>query len=373
MKTLLKPLWVVSLGSIIALSTGNALAQQYVFTNDNVANSGNSTSALRVSGKGAVKLIKTYPTGGKSAGRGYFALSPITSARTRLGTCLFVSNGGDSTIAAFQMNLFDGTLAAVHGSPFPDGVSGAQPQGVGLAAGGHFLFAGNTNNNSISVMKVSSDCSLKLAKMVSVHGSPAGMKVAPGEEYLIAAYIGQVDSFKIDPSTGDLTELGPFATKGSAAGVDISCDGKTAYFGDAASDTQVEAFSIDASGELKELNNFTNKNGVSSNNIILSVDGKYLYVSNTMSNQITTLGVGSNGALTYENTVKLNKPGTYTLGLATSTSGANLFVSEQNNPEAIGVLAASGDSLKEVAGSPFSVVKNGSAPAGLTAVPRSCN
>jgi len=92
-----------------------------------------------------------------------------------------------------------------------------------------------------------------------------------------------------------------------------------------------------------------------------------------MSDQITTLAVGSNGSLTYENTVKLNKPGTYTLGLATSTSGANLFVSEENTPEAIGVLAASGDNLKEVPGSPFPVVKNGAAPAGLTAVPRSCN
>ena len=110
--------------------------------------------------KGAVKLIKTYPTGGKSAGAGYFALSPITSAKTRLGTCLFVSNGGDSTIAAFQMNLFQGTLTAVHGSPFSDGVTGAQRLGVGLAAAGHFLFAGNTNNNSISVLRISSNCSL---------------------------------------------------------------------------------------------------------------------------------------------------------------------------------------------------------------------
>jgi 6-phosphogluconolactonase len=374
MKSLLKPSWVLSLVGILilALWAGNALAQQYIFTNDNVANSGNSTTALSVSGKGVLKVIKTYPTGGKSAGSSYFALSPVTSAKTRLGNCLFVSNGGDSTIAAFQMNLFDETLTPVHGSPFADGVTGAQHYGVGLAAGGHFLFAGNTNNNSISVLKISSICSLKLLKIVTVPGSPAGMKVAPDGSFLIVAYIGQVDSFKIDPSTGDLTELGPFNTKGSASGVDISCDGTTAYFGDAASNTQVEVFSISSSGELKELNNFTNKNGQSSNNVMLSVDGKHLYVSNTMSNQITTLSVGSNGALTYESTVKLNKPGLFALGLATGT-GLDVFVSEQNNPESIGVLAANGGTLKEVPGSPFHVIKNGSDPAGLTAVPKSCN
>jgi DNA-binding beta-propeller fold protein YncE len=373
MNSLLRPSWIFSLAVIFALSAGSALAQQYIFTNDNVADSGNSTTVMSVNSKGAVKLIKTYPTGGKSAGAGYFAVSTITSAKTRLGTCLFVSNGGDSSIAAFQMNLFHGTLTAIHGSPFADGVTGAQRFGVGLTAGNHFLFAGNTNNNSISVMRISPNCSLKLAKTFTVPGSPAGMKVTPDGSFLIVAYIGQVDSFQIDPDTGDLTELGPFAPKGSAAGVDISCDGSTVYFGDAAANTQVEAFSISSGGTLKETDNFTNKNGESSNNIMLSVDGKHLYVSNTMSSQITTLSVGSNGALSYESTVKLKKPGTYALGLATGTSGVDLFVSEQSTPELIGVLATDGNTLKEVAGSPFHVVKNGSAPAGLTAVPKSCN
>jgi len=373
MNRLLKPSWIISLACILASWTCNALAQQYIFTNDNVANSGNSTTALTVSGKGALKVLKTYPTGGKSAGSGYFALSPVTSARTRLGTCLFVSNGGDSTIAAFQVNLFDGTLTAVHGSPFSDGVTSAQHFGVGLAAGGSLLFAGNTNNNSISVLRISPGCSLKVLKVVTVPGSPAGMKVTPDGNFLIAAYIGQVDSFKIDFTTGDLTELGPFNPKGSAAGVDISCDSTTAYFGDAASNTQVEVFSISSTGELKELNNFTNQNGAGSYNLILSVDGKHLYVSNTMSNQITTLSVGSNGTLTYDSTVKLNKPGLYALGLATGTNGLDLLVSEQNNPESIGVLAVNGGTLKEVPGSPFHVIKNGSDPAGLTAVPKSCN
>jgi len=326
-----------------------------------------------VSGKGVLKVLKTYSTGGKSAGSGYFALSPVTSAKTRLGMCLFVSNGGDSTIAAFQTNLFNGALTAVSGSPFRDGVSGAQQFGVGLAAGGSLLFAGNTNNNSISVMRISSQCSLKLLKQVTVPGSPAGMKVTRDGAFLIAAYIGQVDSFKIDATTGDLTELGPFTPKGSAAGVELSCDGTTAYFGDEASGTQVEVFSIGSTGELKELNNFTTQHGQSSNNLILSVDGKHLYVSNTMSNQITTLSVGSNGALTYDSTVKLNKPGLYALGLATGTSGRDLFVSEQSNPEAIGVLSSVDGLLKEVPGSPFSVIKSGSAPAGLATAPKACN
>jgi Lactonase, 7-bladed beta-propeller len=371
MKNLRERLRVLCLaGALLGLCAPNLQAQQYIYTNDDVASGANSTTALTVNSKGALKVIKTYATGGKSAGNGYFALSPITSAKTRLGSCLFVSNGGDSTIAAFQVNLFNGTLTAVHGSPFADGVTGAQQFGVGLAVGhNHLLFAGNTNNNSISVLRINSSCSLKVITKLSVPGSPAGMKVTPDGKYLIAAYIGQVDSFNIDYKTGDLAELGPFNPAGAAAGVEISCDSATVYFGDVANNTQVEAFSISSTGELKELNNYKNSNGQSSNNVLLSVDGKHLYVSNTMSNQITTLAVGSNGALTWDSTVKLSKAGLFALGLATGTSGADVFVSEQNNPEAIGVLAANGDNLKEVAGSPFPVVKNGSLPAGLTALP----
>lgn len=92
-----------------------------------------------------------------------------------------------------------------------------------------------------------------------------------------------------------------------------------------------------------------------------------------MSDQITTLSVDSNGSLTHDSTVKLHKPGTYALGLTTGTSGLDLFVSEQSNPELIGVLAIDRGTLKEVSGSPFHVVKNGSDLAGLTAVPSACN
>jgi 6-phosphogluconolactonase (cycloisomerase 2 family) len=378
MMGLLIRLRVLSLaGAVLVLCAIKVQAQQYLYTNDNLADAGNTTTALSVSPKGVVKVIKTYPTGGKSIGSAHFSLSPITSVRTRLGTCLFVSNGGDSTIAAFQMNLFNGTLVTVHGSPFSDGVTGGQQFGIGLTAGGHLLFAGNTNVHTISILRISSTCSLKALKKVTVPGSPAGMKVTPDGNYLITAYNGKVDSFKIDSTTGDLAEIGPFNPKGSGspAGVEISCDSTTAYFGDAATNnTEVEAFSISSGGVLKEFDDFTSTKGQGSYNVLLSVDGKHLYVSNTMSNQITTLSVGSNGNLTYDNSVKLSRPGLFALGLATGSSGVDLFVSEENNPEAIGVLAAKGDTVEEVHGSPFKVRKNGSDPAGLTAVPpKSCH
>ena len=61
MKSFLRPPRALSLIGIFALCAGNALAQQYIFTNDNiVAKSGNSTTALTVSGKGVVKGPKGW-------------------------------------------------------------------------------------------------------------------------------------------------------------------------------------------------------------------------------------------------------------------------------------------------------------------------
>ncbi len=366
----LRVLLLVEAGLVLCPAT--LPAQQYIYTNDNVVNQTNSTTVLNVSKKGAVNVIKTYSTGGKSTGSSsYFALAPLATARIKNSKCLFVSNGGDSTIAAFTITASRGLLKAVKGSPFSDGDSGSQRFGVGLAVGGNqLLFAGNSSSSHLSVLKISPTCALDVVNTYTVAGSPDGMKATPDGKYLIVTYLGLVDSFQIDYAKGELKELGPFTPKGAAAGVDISCNSSTAYFGDAASHTQVEVFSISSSGELVELNNFTNSNGQSSNNVLLSANGKVLYVSNTQSGQVTVLKVGSHGALTYSNTVMLNGKITYTLGLATNKRGTGIAVAEENNTEeALGVLAAKGTALKEAPGSPFAVMKNGGGPAGLIAVP----
>jgi hypothetical protein len=84
---------------------------------------------------------------------------------------------------------------------------------------------------------------------------------------------------------------------------------------------------------------------------------------------ITTLTVGSGGALTYDSTTSLNGSGQYALGLATTKSGGKLFVVETNNNEDIGVLKAKGTTLKEVPGSPFPGTANSDVSFSLTAIP----
>jgi 6-phosphogluconolactonase (cycloisomerase 2 family) len=370
MKNTVKPRllwWMVA----VCLSLPHTLlAQQYIVTNDNVFNATNSTTVLQVNNAGKVKVLKTYTTGGASSGGSYFAVTGVTWAHTSSNYCVFVSNGGASTIAAFTLAPSTGVLTTVAGSPFSYGVSGAQQFSIGLAqAGNKYLFAGNTAFNSISELQISPTCGLTLVKTYSVPGPPDGMKVTPNGKFLIAAYLGQVDSFSINPTTGALTELGPLTSQGTAAGVEISCDSSTAYFGDAATNIQVEVFSISSSGKLAELNNFNDSSGVNSNNVLLSPDGSTLYVSNTMSNQITALTTGPGGALTFGSITAVNGTPVFVLNLAMGKSGKDLFVMEQNSVEGIGSLAANGTSLTEVLGSPFSGINNGDDPPSFTTIP----
>jgi len=364
---LLRLIWT---GAVVTLCASGLESQQFLFTNDNISKA-NSTTALTVQNGGALEVLKTYSTGGKGAGgQVFFGVNEIASAVTAAQTCLFVSNGGDSTIAAFTVDPSSGKLQAVSGSPFSYGVTGAQEGGIGLAAGnGELLFAGNTGSESISVLKISPSCSLTAGNTYKLSGSPDGMKVTPNGNYLIISYFGgSVDSFKIGYSGGKLTEMGPFSSQGATAGVDISCNSQFAYFGDLASNTEIEVFSL-SKGILTELQNFTNSNGVSSANILLGATGSRLYLSNTLSNQITTLTVGMNGKVTYGSTVNLNSPGLYALGMTMGANDPHLFVSEQGNPEMIGVLSTRKKTVREVGGSPFDVIKNGEDPASVAAVP----
>jgi 6-phosphogluconolactonase (cycloisomerase 2 family) len=371
------PTKIMAFFVLCGLAPASLYSQQYLYTNDFMPGT-NTTTALSVSKAGVVKPIETYSTGGPSqTGGALFAMTEIASAQTKSNRCLFVANGGNGTIAAFTIDFANGKLKSVHGSPFSYGVGG-QSDGMSLAVGDNqLLFVGNTTNLEISVLRISPSCALKAVSTASTGGNtPVAMKVTPNGKYLIAGYFDPVDSFSIDYKAGKLTEIGPFNSQGSAADPDISCDSSTVYFGDAAANTQVEVFSINSTGQLTEINNFTNNNGQNSNFALLSRNGKYLYVSNTMSFQVTTLSVGANGALTYDSTTSLNNPGgtgQYALGLAIGESGADLFVEEVNSPESIGSLAMKGDTLKEVTGSPFPVVNNSYNSASFVAVPpKSC-
>jgi 6-phosphogluconolactonase (cycloisomerase 2 family) len=355
--------------TVFALFPSTSQAQQYLYANNDDDSSGdnNIVTAFSVN-TGQLTLINTYATGGLGTG-GLNAVSSITTAKAGSNYCLFVSNGGSNNISAFTIKLSDGTLTTVTGSPFASGGEGNNYD-IGLAVGDNkLLFAGNTVSDNISVFTINSDCSLTLGQTYATPGSPDGMKVTPNGAFLIEANIGSPDSWKIDYSNGALTQIGPFTSQGLAAGVAISCGGRTAYFADAGTETQIEVYHVGEDGKLTEIQNYTNSNGENSNNVLLSGNGKLLFVSEVVSNQIETLSVGSGGTLTFDSVTTLNV-GQFnsTLGMAASKTGSDIFVAE-DSPAQIGSLHFTGTTLTEVPNSPFSLNDNNAFVPAVTAFP----
>jgi 6-phosphogluconolactonase (cycloisomerase 2 family) len=242
---------------------------------------------------------------------------------------------------------------------------------VGLAEGNNqLLFVSNSKFKSISVLRINSNCTLKTGSTTSLSYSPVAMRVTNDNKYLVATLVGPVDSFMIDYTNAKIMELGPFKAKGQPMGIDISCDDSLVFFGDASTHTQVEVFGIATDGTLNQSQNFTDSKGSNSNNILLSANGKELYVTNNQSNQISVLSVESGGTLVFDRIVNLKKPGEYSSALSTNPAGTQLYVSEASNPWSIGVLGAKGTHLREIPGSPFPVVKNSFDPAGIVPVPK---
>jgi 6-phosphogluconolactonase (cycloisomerase 2 family) len=349
-------------------------AQHYIYVNndDDSGGDNNIVTAFSASSAGQLTLINSYPTAGLGTG-GYNAVTTITTSETGGNYCLFVSNGGSSNVSAFTVKRSDGTLTGVTGSPFATGGAGDNYD-IGLAVGNNkLLFAGNTVSSNLSVFKINSDCSLTLGQLYNTPGTPDGMKVTPDGRYLLEANLGNPDSWRINYASGTLTELGPFSAMGTSAGVDISCDGRTAYFGDAGTGTEIEAYHIDEGGHLTEINNYTNSNGQNSNNVLLSPDGKSLYVSETASGQVEVLSTGPRGALTYDSVTTLNLSQFQSvLGMAEFKNGKDVFVAE-TGPAAVGVLGVNGTTLTEVPNSPFIINDNFAFIIGITALPpKSC-
>jgi hypothetical protein len=91
--------------------------------------SGNSILAYRFNFTSAPTLISTTPAGGIGVFDPTFALGPFDSDQNLIensnGTLLFAVNSGSNTIAVFNVQP-DGSLVAVHDSPFPFGRLGSR-------------------------------------------------------------------------------------------------------------------------------------------------------------------------------------------------------------------------------------------------------
>jgi hypothetical protein len=366
---------LVVVSACVLSRTADAQSTPFVVTNNNL-NGANTISALALV-SGSLDFLGSLPTGGNGSGGGSFAISRAVVYVKDADKCGFFSDAGSSDVAAFKKVNTGGKQVGDFKDPKGNGGSGTSG-GIGLTIGGDYLFAGYAGSSNIGVFKILAGCKLKLVGTKNIPNPAAGLRATPNGKTLLVAYgygANQVDSLSV-AANGRLTEHGPYAATAGAAGVDITKDGKYAIFGDAVgTPTEIEIYPINADGSLGKDHNFGGDGslgaGVDSSNVWLSPNEKFLYVTNNLSAQITSLTFSETPlGLSYVNITTLKDASQIistaeAATAATTGNGGYLYVSEYSDPNSfVALLHINSDgSTTEAAGSPYAItVSNGGGP-----------
>jgi len=354
----------LALLTILTLLPTYTLAQSgyYAVTNNDPPGVTNSATIFKVQGN-ALKVVDNLSTGANGNGGGSFDLPRIVIAKKGTTQCLFMVDAGNSDVASFQLP----TLHKVGNYTDPKGNGSGFGNSMGLAVGGNFLFVGYSVTANIGVFQIGANCNLSLLGTYNAATSAVGLKVTPDGKTLVVGYgfgDNRVDSFSIS-SKGVLAEKGPYPSLNGAAGVDITSDGKYAVFGDATGGTtQIEVYPINSDGTLGTETSFGGDGslgtGQDSSSVWISPNGKFVFVANNLSKQVTSLGfseaplnVSYLGITTLQDSGQIISIG----GLTTASpvgNGGGLYVAEFDGDGLVGLLRINADgTTTEAPGSPF--------------------
>src|SRR5216684_8412808 len=161
-----------------------------------------------------VSIYTVNATSGLLRDDGYVLVgkTPAGAAVTPNGKFLYVVNSGSSNVSAFSVNLQNGSLTAVSGSPF---AAKSGPSSVATDPSGKFLYVANKTSGDISAYNINSGT----GALTPVTGSPftagtgpAALKVDPSGKFLYAANSGSnnVSAYTINGTDGALTQISGF-------------------------------------------------------------------------------------------------------------------------------------------------------------------
>jgi 6-phosphogluconolactonase len=199
------------------------------------------------------------------------------------GKFLYAVNSDGDSISIFNVAA-DGTLT-LSATPTP---ACCGPRAAAIDASGNYLLVSNTFSNDVSVFAIASGG----ATLSPVAGSPfpAGpgptdLKIAGELVYVANPNIGKVEAFSLDPSTGSLTSTksSPFTAGAGLNAIAIDPGGKFLYTANTSDNTvgTVSAFTISSSGDLTPIPGapFSSTAGSGPGALAVDPSGKFLYVS----------------------------------------------------------------------------------------------
>jgi 6-phosphogluconolactonase (cycloisomerase 2 family) len=212
--------------------------------------------------------------------------------------CIFISCGGSTSRTVSPNHLAYVTLPArgsvatlsidgatgiiTMGSQTPQ-VEGTSPRGLALLPSKKFLYAVNSQANTISIFSVGSDGSLTLAATPTPAGNGADNAVIdPSGKYLLVSnnFSNSISVFSINASTGALSEVAgsPFYANSDPTEILITPSGNFVYVTNPGIG-MVTGFSF-SSGVLTTVPNSPIFSGLGAAGLTVDSGGRFLYVTN---------------------------------------------------------------------------------------------
>ncbi len=282
------------------------------------------------------------------------------------GVSQYTLNAGSGALAVVTIAASNGTTPP--SSPVPTGVN---PTAIAIDSTGTFVFVANQGSDSISVYTIDPTggaltevkqlqpptCTTTQAAPCPRPTAAAPSALATTGKMLFVAManagVGSVATYTFD-SIGTLKDP-PAST--TAAGVNPSAmqmdsSGKFLFVTDSVTN-KVAVFSIGSSGQLSAVG--TGNTGTTPVSVRVHPNGKFLYTANQGSNDVSAFSIDSSGALTKLSDTPV-APGTSPSNVTTDTSGGFLFVANRDSNNISAFSIDSSGALKAVSGSPFASV-----------------
>jgi 6-phosphogluconolactonase len=252
------------------------------------------------------------------------------------GKFVYVANPGSNDISAYTIDATTGTLTSVGAAAG----AGANPISVTVDPKGKFAYVTNFGSNNVSAYTINATTGV----LTSV-GAAAGAGVTPrfvtvdpagNFAYVVNYGSDDISAYTFNAITGVLTQIDcgggtscrnitNFAAGSSPWSIAVSPAGNFAYVANSGTN-DVSAYTISATGALTPINcvsggcsgtNFAAGNSPTS--ITIDPTGKFAYIANYWSNDVSAYTISATGALTPINCVSGGCSGT------NFAAGANPF------------------------------------------------
>jgi DNA-binding beta-propeller fold protein YncE len=328
MRKLIVLIGITAVAALTVCAGASHAGHTCVFANDNLYGDQPNT----VDGYLVTSTTATYVAPVLTGGLSEISYTPDIVMHP-LKNIFYVADDGSSDIAVLKFDPATCSITLLENVPTMHGNS--LGSGLAITPDGQWLYEIGVNKAKMQLLGIRKDGSLTpVHQTIDLPYSPWGVAISPDGSTLIVTTTGrQIASYSIDRSTGKVTSVSTLTVSVTPVGIAIDSRSHFVYVGDHIGELKgldIETLELGAGSTLTSLgiNKFhTYPDEYGSSYIVLSADGKYLYVSNTFTASITTLVVDSTtGNLTLGSVSQDGDPLTdYPAGLATNSTGKLVF------------------------------------------------